>query len=157
MLYGTGDLIVVVASRVVTLALLAMAYYFALRWAVGLTAPLSISELLGVLGFGGTSAAYVDLAMSHTLAVLFVAAPIAGVISWLFPRRYLACGVAVTIPVLLEIGFQFFLAIRRDVMSTTQLVFWVGDILKLALAIPVLAWLFLKYVPYNTYEASRCQ
>jgi hypothetical protein len=34
-------------------------------------------------------------------------------------------------------------------MPTSQLIFWVTDFLKLALAIPALAWLFLRYVPYN--------
>jgi hypothetical protein len=155
-LYGTGDdIVMAVGVRGLLLGVLAAVYYFGLRWAVGFIAPMPISAWVESWGVDPVVASYVYFVLSHTLAVLLVAVPLGALVSWSFPRRYFACGIVIALPVLVEIGYEFSLAVGRESMPTSQLIVWVTDFVKLALAIPALAWLFLRYVPYNRMQRTR--
>lgn len=139
------------------LLVLAAAYYVALGTIPTVTYRLPIMEFAKWLGASQSAASYAYLIGTHTIGVLLAALPIALVFVLLLPGHSLWLALLVSLPPLIDLvfGIWMFGGIGNAAnISLEFTLFYITDGLKIAIAVPFVAWLILKCLPERRRAAT---
>jgi len=144
-------------SKTVVLLLLGAVYYVALGLMPSVTYRLPIMELARWLGASQSAASYAYLIGTHTIGVLIAALPIAIAIVLLFSGYSFWLALIVSLPPLFDLVFGVWMFVGIGDAPNISLeftLFYITDGVKIALAVPFLAWLISKYLPVRRCAAT---
>jgi hypothetical protein len=144
-------------SKAAVLLLLAAVYYVALGLMPAVTYRLPIMEFARWLGASQSTASYAYLIGTHTIGVLLAALPIAIAFVLLFSAYSFWLTLLVSLPPLIDLvfGIWMFGGIGNAPNNSLEFtLFYLTDGVKIALAVPFLAWLISKYLPERRRAAT---
>ena len=136
-------------SKSALLIVLAACYYYGFLLALNFTYKLPINDFAVSMGASPVVAAYAYLIGTHTVTVLITAIPIALVMSLIFNKNIVPLCMLISLPFMLILIFDLWSSLSVGHWSLSRIMFAITDSVKILLTIPLIAWLFSKYLPYN--------
>jgi|GEM_PF-5384935 len=125
---------------------LAVAFFYGFILAQSLTYKIPISAFVKSFGASEVVAAYAYLIGTHTLSVLLAALPIAIIVPLAFKKNRLGFSLLVSVLPVIEILWSL---LSEPPSTASQILFVITDTVKFLIFIPLLTWVFLKWLPYN--------